>query len=97
MLKSFSRGISTICCCVMALGVARVQQAHDIPADETKSAADIAIKIMILPNINILVHAHNTESALHAPARRWWDECLSGPEGIGLAWATLLGFIASSV
>jgi len=48
---------------------------------------------VILPNINILVHAHNTESALHAPARRWRDECLSGPEGVGLAWATLLGFI----
>jgi len=30
---------------------------------------------------------------VHAPARRWRDECLSGPEGVGLAWATLLGFI----
>ena len=30
---------------------------------------------------------------MHAPARRWWDECLSGPEGVDLAWATLLGFI----
>src|SRR5262249_13382426 len=28
-----------------------------------------------------------------ARARQWWDECLSGPEGVGLAWAAVLGFI----
>ena len=48
---------------------------------------------MILPHVNVLVHAHNTGSAVHVPARRWWDECLLGPEGIGLAWAALLGFV----
>ena len=48
---------------------------------------------MILPDVNVLVHAHNADSAVHLAARRWWDKCLSGPEGIGLAWATLLGFI----
>jgi uncharacterized protein len=48
---------------------------------------------MIRPDVNVLVHAHNAESAVHARARHWWDECLSGPEGVGLAWATLLGFI----
>jgi predicted nucleic acid-binding protein len=26
-------------------------------------------------------------------ARRWWDECLAGSEGVGLAWAALLGFV----
>jgi toxin-antitoxin system PIN domain toxin len=48
---------------------------------------------MILPDVNVLVHAHNSDSAVHAQARQWWDECLSGPEGVGLAWAALLGFI----
>jgi len=48
---------------------------------------------MILPDVNVLVHAHNSESAVHAQARHWWDACLAGTEGIGLAWATLLGFI----
>jgi uncharacterized protein len=48
---------------------------------------------MILPDVNVLVHAHNTESAVHAHARHWWDGCLSGSEGVGLAWAALLGFI----
>jgi toxin-antitoxin system PIN domain toxin len=30
---------------------------------------------------------------VHDAARGWWDECLSGTEGVGLAWATLLGFV----
>ncbi len=46
----------------------------------------------ILPDVNVLVHAHNADSVVHSRARRWWDECLSGPEGVGPAWATLLGF-----
>jgi toxin-antitoxin system PIN domain toxin len=48
---------------------------------------------VILPDVNVLVHAHNSDSAVHARARQWWDECLSGSEGVGLAWAALLGFI----
>jgi uncharacterized protein len=48
---------------------------------------------MILPDVNVLVHAHNADSAVHSQARRWWDECLAGSEGVGLAWAALLGFI----
>jgi uncharacterized protein len=48
---------------------------------------------VILPDVNVLVHAHNVDSAVHEEARRWWDECLIGPEGVGLAWAALLGFI----
>jgi toxin-antitoxin system PIN domain toxin len=48
---------------------------------------------VILPDVNVLVHAHNSDSAVHATARRWWDGCLQGAEGVGLAWATLLGFV----
>ena len=48
---------------------------------------------MILPDVNVLVHAHNADSPAHELARDWWDGCLAGPEGVGLAWAALLGFI----
>jgi toxin-antitoxin system PIN domain toxin len=48
---------------------------------------------MILPDVNVLVHAHNSDSAVHGAARRWWDGCLAGSEGVGLAWAALLGFV----
>ena len=48
---------------------------------------------MILPDINVLVHAHNLDSPIHARARAWWDECLAGPVGVGLAWVAILGFV----
>jgi toxin-antitoxin system PIN domain toxin len=48
---------------------------------------------VILPDVNVLVHAHNSDSAVHGAAREWWDGCLGGSRGIGLAWAALLGFI----
>jgi hypothetical protein len=47
---------------------------------------------MILPDVNVLVHAHNADSAVHQKARNWWDACLAGSEGVGLAWAAMLGF-----
>ena len=48
---------------------------------------------MILPDVNVLVHAHNSDSPVHTRARQWWDACLRGTEGVGLAWVTILGFI----
>lgn len=48
---------------------------------------------MILPDINILIHAHNLESPLHQRAKLWWDQALAGPIGVGIAWVTILGFI----
>lgn len=51
---------------------------------------------MTLPDVNILIHAHNLDSPVHQAARQWWDLCLAGTEGVGLAWVTLLGFIRIS-
>lgn len=51
---------------------------------------------MILPDVNVLIHAHNDESAVHERAREWWSGALSGVENVGLAWVTLLGFIRIS-
>ena len=48
---------------------------------------------MILPDLNLLVHAHNTQFPQHQQARAWWEERLRGPEGVALAWAVLLGFL----
>ena len=48
---------------------------------------------MILPDVNVLVHAHNSDSGVHEPARQWWDQCLAGTEGVGLAWIVILGLV----
>ncbi len=48
---------------------------------------------MILPDINLLIYAYNLSAPQHAPAKKWWDGCLSGNEPVGLAWVVILGFI----
>lgn len=51
---------------------------------------------MILPDVSILVHAHNTRSNRHERARRWWEDTLNQPRPIGIAWVAILGFIRIS-
>lgn len=48
---------------------------------------------MILPDINVLIHAHDAGFRAHAQMRDWWDQQLAGTEGIGLAWVVILGFV----
>jgi toxin-antitoxin system PIN domain toxin len=51
---------------------------------------------MILPDINVLIHAHNVRSPRHQKALEWWNGCLRNPDGIALAWAVILGFVRIS-
>lgn len=48
---------------------------------------------MILVDLNLLIHAHNSDSKCHESARHWWDGVLCGSEGTGLAWVVILGFV----
>lgn len=48
---------------------------------------------MILPDVNLLIHAYNSDSPVHAKARAWWEGLLSGTRPVGLAWVAILGFI----
>lgn len=48
---------------------------------------------MILPDINLLLHAYNTDSAVHVPARKWWESLLNSARPVGLSWVAVLGFI----
>ena len=48
---------------------------------------------MILPDVNLLLHAYNQDSPYHGRARAWWEEVLSGTELVALAWVTILGFV----
>ena len=48
---------------------------------------------MILPDINLLVYAHDETSKCHAQAKLWWESQLNGSQLIGLSWVTVLGFI----
>jgi toxin-antitoxin system PIN domain toxin len=48
---------------------------------------------VIVPDVNLLVHAYNRESPRHAAARDWWEARLNGGSPVGLPWVALLGFI----
>jgi uncharacterized protein len=48
---------------------------------------------MIVPDVNVLIHAYNRGSVQHEAARAWWEETLTLPRPVGLAWVVILGFI----
>lgn len=48
---------------------------------------------MIVPDTNLLIYAYDTSAPLHAAARRWWEETLSGEEPVGLPLVVVLAFV----
>jgi toxin-antitoxin system PIN domain toxin len=48
---------------------------------------------VILPDINLLVYAYNTDAPGHDRAKAWWEESLSGRRPVGLPWVVLLGYL----
>lgn len=48
---------------------------------------------MIIPDINLLVYAHNKSASEHQAARKWWESCLNGVTPVGLSWITMAGFL----
>lgn len=48
---------------------------------------------MIVPDLNLLLYAVDTDAHTHETARRWWEGVLSGTETVGLTWSVLLGFV----
>jgi hypothetical protein len=48
---------------------------------------------MILPDVNLLVHAQNEAAPLHRRARSWWQGVIEGEMPVGLPWAVTLGFV----
>jgi uncharacterized protein len=48
---------------------------------------------MMLPDVNVLLHAVNLQSPFHATAQRAMEAAYAAPQGVGYAWVALLGFI----
>lgn len=48
---------------------------------------------MIVPDINLLLYAYDSDSPFHDRAREWWEDLLSSPTPVGLPWLVLLAFI----
>ncbi len=48
---------------------------------------------MILPDLNLLVYAYNSDAPDHHRARAWWEQALSGSIPVGLPWVVMLGYL----
>ncbi len=48
---------------------------------------------MKLPDVNLFLHAYDSRSPRHPPAREWLERTLSGTETVALSWTVLLAFI----
>jgi toxin-antitoxin system PIN domain toxin len=48
---------------------------------------------VIVPDVNLLLHAANIDDPRHAPAVNWLEELLSSREQVGFAWSVLVGFV----
>lgn len=48
---------------------------------------------MILPDLNLLVYAYNSDAPAHTQAKVWWESALSENRPVGLPWAVILGFL----
>lgn len=51
---------------------------------------------MILPDLNLILYAHNRGAVSHLAAKKWWEATLSSPRPVGLCWVVMLGFIRLS-
>jgi uncharacterized protein len=48
---------------------------------------------VLIPDLNLLLYAHDSQSSRHIQARQWWEALLNSQRPVGLAWVTILGFI----
>lgn len=48
---------------------------------------------MILPDLNLVVYAHNRDAPRHDAARAWREGLLSGTEPVAVPWVVVLGFL----
>ena len=48
---------------------------------------------MILPDLNLILYAHNRDALHHTAAHAWWEGLLNGTEPVAIPWVVVLGFI----
>jgi len=48
---------------------------------------------VILPDLNLIIYAHNVGAPDHVAARTWWEDLLNGTEVVVIPWIVVLGFV----
>jgi toxin-antitoxin system PIN domain toxin len=48
---------------------------------------------VIVPDVNVLIHAMDVDSRHHQRAWEWWFASLGGSEHIGFSWSVLMAYV----
>jgi len=48
---------------------------------------------VIIPDLNLVIYAHNVDAPAHAAARAWWEGLLNQDEPVAIPWVVVLGFV----
>ena len=48
---------------------------------------------MLIPDINLLVYAYNSDAPEHTQARKWWERAMSDIQPVGVPWVVSLGYL----
>ncbi len=51
---------------------------------------------MIVPDVNLILYAYDSNSPFHHESADWWSRCLNGAEAVGLAPVVIFAFIRLS-
>lgn len=48
---------------------------------------------MIVPDLNLLVYAYNSDAPLHKEAKTWWESLMNGNDQVSIPWVVSCGFV----
>lgn len=48
---------------------------------------------MIIPDVNLLVYAYNSDAPHHQQAKTWWEQGVRGRQPVAIPWVVALGFL----
>jgi uncharacterized protein len=48
---------------------------------------------VIIPDVNLLAYAYNSDAPHHQRSREWWEHVVRGPQPVAIPWVVALGFL----
>lgn len=48
---------------------------------------------MIIPDVNLLVYAYNSDAPSHRQALSWWEGCINNTQPVAIPWLVALGYL----
>jgi len=48
---------------------------------------------VIIPDVNLLVYAYNSDAPHHQRSKEWWEAAVQGSQPVAIPWVVALGFL----